>query len=120
MSSTGLILLASFAVAGLVGVVFLLYRNELGRARGAACRGSLVANTAAGPIEYAEKVPALRCYPFTAPAVVLIRSSPTRQNLSMTDFASSHLPVSDICAHLFRQIPPQRRKLMRMPRFSPS
>lgn len=56
MNSTALILLAtSMAVAGLVGVVYLLYQSELGRARGAACRGSLVANTDAGPIEYAEK-----------------------------------------------------------------
>ena len=56
MSSTGLILLDSFAVAGLVGcVVFLLCRSELSRARDAARRGSLVAKTDAGPIEYAEK-----------------------------------------------------------------
>lgn len=56
MSSSGLLLLAtSGAVAGLVGIVFLLYKNELGRACEAARRGSLVTNTNAGPIEYAEK-----------------------------------------------------------------
>jgi 2-hydroxy-6-oxonona-2,4-dienedioate hydrolase len=33
----------------------LLYKNELGRARVAARRGSLVADTGSGPIEYAEK-----------------------------------------------------------------
>jgi 2-hydroxy-6-oxonona-2,4-dienedioate hydrolase len=36
-------------------VVFVLFKKELGRARDAARRGSLVANTDAGPIEYAEK-----------------------------------------------------------------
>jgi pimeloyl-ACP methyl ester carboxylesterase len=56
MSSSGLLLLAtSVAVAGLVGVAFLLYKNELGRACEAVRRGSLVVNTNAGPIEYAEK-----------------------------------------------------------------
>jgi hypothetical protein len=42
-------------VAALVSVAFLLYKNELGRACEAARRGSLVANTDAGPIEYAQK-----------------------------------------------------------------
>src|SRR6185295_179083 len=56
MSSTGLFLLTtSVAVAALITVAFLLYRNELGRAYEAAHRGSLVANTDAGPIEYAQK-----------------------------------------------------------------
>jgi 2-hydroxy-6-oxonona-2,4-dienedioate hydrolase len=45
----------SVAVAELVGAAFLLYKNELGRACEAARRGSLIANTGAGPIEYAEK-----------------------------------------------------------------
>ena len=56
MSSTELFLLVmSLVVAASVGVVFLLYKNELGRACEAARRGSLVANTDAGPIEYAQK-----------------------------------------------------------------
>jgi hypothetical protein len=56
MNGTGLFLLAaSVAVAASVGVVFWLYRNELGRACEAARQGSLVADTGAGPIEYAEK-----------------------------------------------------------------
>ena len=55
ISSTGILLLVtSVAVAGLVGVAFLRYKNELGRACEAARRGSLIANTGAGPIEYAE------------------------------------------------------------------
>jgi pimeloyl-ACP methyl ester carboxylesterase len=56
MGRTELLLLAtSVAVVGLVGVPVLLYKNELGRARVAARRGSLVADTGSGPIEYAEK-----------------------------------------------------------------
>jgi 2-hydroxy-6-oxonona-2,4-dienedioate hydrolase len=56
MSSTGLLLLAtSVAAAGIAGAAFLLYKNELGRAREAARRGSLIANTDVGPIEYAEE-----------------------------------------------------------------
>jgi 2-hydroxy-6-oxonona-2,4-dienedioate hydrolase len=43
------------AVVGLLGVVWLLYKNELGSACDAARQGSLIANTVAGPIEYAEK-----------------------------------------------------------------
>lgn len=39
----------------LAGVIFLTFRNELSRAHDAATHGSLVANTGAGPIEYAEK-----------------------------------------------------------------
>jgi hypothetical protein len=35
-------------------VAFLLYKNELGRMRDAASRGSLVANLDIGPIEYAD------------------------------------------------------------------
>ena len=55
MSSTGLLLLVtSIAVAGF-GIAFMLYKNELRRACEAARRGSLIANTDAGPIEYAEK-----------------------------------------------------------------
>jgi len=55
MSSTGLLLLVtSIAVAGF-GMAFMLYKNELRRACEAARRGSLIANTDAGPIEYAEK-----------------------------------------------------------------
>src|SRR6476469_4990976 len=56
MSSTGLFLLVtSVAVAALVSVASLLYKNELGRASEAARRGSLIANTDAGLIEYAQK-----------------------------------------------------------------
>ena|SRR5579859_106040 len=56
MSGAELFLLAMIvAVAASVGVVFLLYRNELGRTCEAARQGSLVANTDAGPIEYAQK-----------------------------------------------------------------
>jgi len=45
MRGTGAFLLAtSVAVAGTAGVAFLLYKNELGRVRDAASRGSLVAN----------------------------------------------------------------------------
>ncbi len=56
MSSSELFLLVtSVTVAGLVGVAFLLYKNELGRAREATLRGSLIAHTDAGAIEYADK-----------------------------------------------------------------
>jgi 2-hydroxy-6-oxonona-2,4-dienedioate hydrolase len=56
MKRTGHPLLAMFvAVAGTAGVTFLLYKRELGRARDAASRGSLVANSDSCPIEYAEK-----------------------------------------------------------------
>jgi 2-hydroxy-6-oxonona-2,4-dienedioate hydrolase len=54
MSSTGIVLLAACVAAALAGVAFLLYRKEFGRAREAIRRGSLVAETDAGPIEYAE------------------------------------------------------------------
>lgn len=47
--------LASLALIGAVGAAFWNYKNDLGRAREATSRGSLIANTAAGPIEYAEK-----------------------------------------------------------------
>jgi pimeloyl-ACP methyl ester carboxylesterase len=54
MSSTRILLLATFvAAAALVGVASL-YRSELGRAGDAARLGSLVADTEAGPIEYAQ------------------------------------------------------------------
>jgi 2-hydroxy-6-oxonona-2,4-dienedioate hydrolase len=56
MSGTELLLLStSVAVAGLVGVTFLTFKKEIKRACEAARRGSLIANTEAGPIEYAEK-----------------------------------------------------------------
>ena len=56
MRRTGHPLLAiSVAVAGTAGVTFLLYKRELGRARDAAGRGSRVADTKAGQIEYAER-----------------------------------------------------------------
>jgi hypothetical protein len=56
MSGTELLLLAtSVVVVGAAGVALLLYKNELDSARAVARRGSLVANTDAGPIEYADK-----------------------------------------------------------------
>jgi 2-hydroxy-6-oxonona-2,4-dienedioate hydrolase len=56
MSSIGpFLLVTSVAMAALVSVAFLLYKNELGRVSEAARRGSLVAKTDAGPIEYAQK-----------------------------------------------------------------
>ena len=56
MSRTVLLLLAtSAAIVGTVGVALLLYKSALDRAREAVRRGSWVANTDAGPIEYAEK-----------------------------------------------------------------
>jgi pimeloyl-ACP methyl ester carboxylesterase len=56
MSITGLVLsAATFAVAALVGSAFMLYKKKLGSACEAARRDSLVTNTNAGPIEYAEK-----------------------------------------------------------------
>jgi len=55
MSRTGGFLLTMFiAMAAAAGVVFLLYRTELGPKRDAASRGSLVANLDMGPIEYAD------------------------------------------------------------------
>ena len=57
MGLTGHLLLdmAVAVAAVVVGVTFLLFRKELGRARDVARRGSLVANTDAGLIEYAEQ-----------------------------------------------------------------
>ena len=49
MSGAALLVLAAGCV------VYLWYRNDIGRARSAARRGSLIAYTTAGPIEYAEK-----------------------------------------------------------------
>ncbi|RVP95075.1 alpha/beta fold hydrolase [Sinorhizobium meliloti] len=43
----------AFAVAG--GLVFLAYSNDIDRARSAVANGARIANTAAGPIEYAER-----------------------------------------------------------------
>ena len=45
---------APLAVAGIAGAVFLLYRTDLARARAAARRGSLLAHTDTGLIEYAD------------------------------------------------------------------
>jgi pimeloyl-ACP methyl ester carboxylesterase len=50
-----LLLAALIAVVAIGGLVFLSYNNELVRARNAASSGALIANTTAGPIEYAEK-----------------------------------------------------------------
>ncbi|MCA1454552.1 alpha/beta hydrolase [Bradyrhizobium sp. BRP22] len=55
MSGVKLVLLAtSLALAGIAGAVILLYVSELDRAREATGRGSLIADTRAGPIEYGE------------------------------------------------------------------
>ena len=49
-------LLATFlTLVGTAGLVFLRYNDELDRARNTVSRDSVVANTAVGPIEYAEK-----------------------------------------------------------------
>jgi pimeloyl-ACP methyl ester carboxylesterase len=50
----GFLLAMFIAIAAAAGVAFLLYKNELGRMRDAASRGSLVANLDIGPIEYAD------------------------------------------------------------------
>jgi pimeloyl-ACP methyl ester carboxylesterase len=42
------------AIAIAAGAVYIVYHAELGVTRDAASRGSLIANTAAGPIEYAD------------------------------------------------------------------
>ncbi|WP_324765296.1 alpha/beta hydrolase (plasmid) [Sinorhizobium meliloti] len=43
------------AIAVAVGMVFLSYSNDIDRARSAVANGARIANTAAGPIEYAER-----------------------------------------------------------------
>ncbi len=56
MRRTGRFLLPAFlAASGLAGLVFWRYKMELDRARRDARRGALIANTAAGPIEYAKR-----------------------------------------------------------------
>ncbi len=45
----------SIAIAVAGGMVFLSYSNDIDRARSAVANGARVANTAAGPIEYAER-----------------------------------------------------------------
>lgn len=45
--------LIAAAVAG--GMVFLSYSNDIDRARSAVANGGRIANTAAGPLEYAER-----------------------------------------------------------------
>jgi pimeloyl-ACP methyl ester carboxylesterase len=55
VSGAGLLLfISTVAVAGAAGAVLLSYKNDIDRARAAARRDSLVAGTAAGPVEYAE------------------------------------------------------------------
>ena len=49
-----LLLAASAAAAGTAGATFVFYRNDLARAREAARRGSLLAHTGAGLVEYAD------------------------------------------------------------------
>ena len=56
MSRTAMFLLAALvAVVAASTLVFLSYNNELSHARAEASRGGRIANTSAGPIEYAEK-----------------------------------------------------------------
>lgn len=57
MGPTGHVVLGTTVAVAIVavGVTLLLFRKELGRARDAARRGSLLAHTDAGLIEYAEK-----------------------------------------------------------------
>ncbi|TIU75625.1 MAG: alpha/beta hydrolase, partial [Mesorhizobium sp.] len=50
----GFLLAMSMAIVATAGVAFLLYKNELGRMRDAASRGSVVAKLDIGPIEYAD------------------------------------------------------------------
>jgi len=51
-----LLFAAAIVLAGApAGAVLFLYKSELGQARRAASQGSLIAGTAAGPIEYAEE-----------------------------------------------------------------
>ena len=49
------LLRASLALGAMAGAVFLSYENEISRARDAASRGSLVADTEVGQTEYAER-----------------------------------------------------------------
>ena len=56
MARTARFLLTAFlAVMGAAGLVYLPYKSEYRRAHNSASRGGLIANTAAGLIEYAEK-----------------------------------------------------------------
>ena len=56
MTRTGRVLMAAtVSTIGAAGLVSLPYRNELRQAYEAASRGALIAETAAGPIEYGEK-----------------------------------------------------------------
>src|SRR5262245_66371155 len=54
MTRTRRLLVTAFlAAAGIAGLVFLSYKSELQHAHDAVSRGSLIADTIAGPIEYA-------------------------------------------------------------------
>lgn len=55
MPRTGRTLLTASVMIGAAGLIFLPYKNELRRAQDSARRGGVILNTAAGPIEYAEK-----------------------------------------------------------------
>jgi 2-hydroxy-6-oxonona-2,4-dienedioate hydrolase len=50
----GFLLAMSITIAATASVAFLLYKNELGRMRDAASRGSVVAKFDIGPIEYVD------------------------------------------------------------------
>ena len=52
MRKAHLLLTTLIAASGMAGIAFLSYDDELRRARDEASRGSLIAMTAAGPIEY--------------------------------------------------------------------
>ena len=52
MRKKHLLLTTLIAASGMAGVVYLSYKGELRRAHDEASRGSLIATTAAGPIEY--------------------------------------------------------------------
>src|SRR5215470_19795613 len=56
MSQTATLFLgAVVAIGAASALIFLAYDHELGRARTDASRGAFIAQTTAGPIEYAEK-----------------------------------------------------------------
>ena len=56
MSQTAMLLLgAVVAIGAASALIFLAYKSELSRMRADASRGGRIANTTAGPIEYAEK-----------------------------------------------------------------
>jgi pimeloyl-ACP methyl ester carboxylesterase len=55
VTRAGRLLTASLALVGATGLIYLPYSNELRRAHDSASSGSVIADTAIGPIEYAER-----------------------------------------------------------------